>query len=171
MKYKHLHHVDLPNHYQFITFRTHESLDFFLEKLTKQNKPNNMKQLEIDKYLDASNNGSYLNEAVLTYLYDFLINKNNELYELAAFNIMPNHVHLLFKPILQLTNVMQKLKGNSAYQINKMLNLKGRFWANNYYDKLIRDERHFNVVYNYIKNNHANLNEKDTVKRFYGVYE
>ena len=88
----------------------------------KQNKPNNKKQLEIDEYIDASNNGSYLNGIVLKYLYDFLIEKNNELYKLAAFNIMPNHVHLLFKPILQLTNAMQKLKGTSAYQINKMLN-------------------------------------------------
>ncbi len=168
--HKHLPHIDLPNHYQFITFRTHDSLDPYLEKLYKLNKPNDKKQLEIDQHLDASNKGSYLNGDVLSYMYRLLIEKNGQWYQLSAFNIMPNHIHLLIKPKFTLANLMQKIKGNSALQINKMLKSQGKFWASSYFDKLIRDEKHFNQVYKYIKHNHKNLKETST-PRFYGEHE
>lgn len=94
------------------------------------------------------------------------------LYELIAFCIMPNHVHLLIKPLIDLDKLMQKLKGGSAKLINENMGAKGRFWGSDYYDKLIRDEKHFSVVYRYIKNNPLVLNEaKASVPRFYGVYE
>ena len=35
--------------------------------------------------------------------------------------------------------------------INEMMGRNGLFWANGYYDKAIRDEKHFGVVYQYIK--------------------
>ena len=38
---------------------------------------------------------------------------------------------------------MQKLKGGLAFKFNKHLGLKGGFWERDYFDKAIRDERHF----------------------------
>jgi len=64
---------------------------------------------------------------------------------------MPNHVHLLIKPNEKLVKVIQRIKGISAKTMNEMLNRSGKFWASDYYDKMIRDEKHFNVVYQYIK--------------------
>ncbi len=168
----HLPHIDLKNHYQFITFRTHDSVDGFLKKLTQQNLPNSKQQLAIDQYLDQSNNGAYLNTDVLLLLFEFIKIKDSLLYELIAFCIMPNHVHLLIKPLDTLLKIMQKLKGGSAKLINEKLKRSGRFWAAQYYDKLIRDEKHFLLVYAYIKNNPLVLGEAETsVPRFYGVYE
>jgi REP element-mobilizing transposase RayT len=46
---------------------------------------------------------------------------------------------------------MQKLKGALAFQLNKHLSRKGHFWEKSYFDKSIRDERHFNIVYEDIK--------------------
>ena len=172
MKHKHLPHIDDLEYFQFITFRTNDSIDDYLDKLAKQNKSNAEKQLQIDEYLDQSNNGSYLNDDVLDYLYNYFIEKDKELYNLVSFCIMPNHVHLLFKPLIPLSKVMQKLKGSSSNRINKIRQSKNKFWADNYYDKAIRNERHYNVVYNYIKNNPLKL--KQSIKndcRFYGKYE
>jgi len=57
MRHCHLPHIDIVGYYQFITFRTHDSTDGFLKKLSFQNKPNNKKQLEVDEYLDVSQRG------------------------------------------------------------------------------------------------------------------
>ncbi len=172
MSYIHLPHLDLIGHYQFITFRTHDSTDSFLKKLALQNKPNQKIQLEVDKYLDGSQNGAYLNDEALITLTGFLKSKNELIYELIAFSIMPNHVHILIKPLKSLSSVMQIIKGTSAKLLNELLKRKGKFWANEYYDKVIRDQTHFESVYRYIKNNPLVLGEaKASLPRFYGIYE
>lgn len=156
-RFKHLKHVDIAEHFQFVTFRTHDSVDGYLKKLAQQNKENKIKQMEVDAYLDQSNVGAYLKCDVLEYFYDFLLSKDSDLYELMAFAIMPNHVHLLIKPNTKLALVMQQIKGSSAVVINKMLGKTDKFLAADYYDRLIRDERHFGVVYDYISNNPLKL--------------
>lgn len=171
-KQSNLPHLDIKHHYQFITFRTYDSVDTYLKKLSKQNLPNRQKQLLIDEYLDASTTGAVLNDDILLLLSAFIKKQHSVLYELIAFCIMPNHVHLLVKPMTDLDKLMQKLKGGSAKQINEVLGRKGSFWALDYYDKLIRNENHFSVVYHYIKNNPLVLNEaKASAPRFYGIYE
>ena len=171
MTYVHLPHLDLAGHYQFITFRTYDSTDKFLKKLSLQNKPNNKVQLEVDNYLDGSKNGAYLNDKVLKSLYDFFKSNDKILYELIAFSIMPNHVHLLFKPLKNLPSVMHQIKGSSAKLINEIMEKRGKFWANEYYDRAIRNEKHFGIVYEYIKNNPLKLSEaKASLPRFYGIY-
>ena len=171
-KHKHLPHFDIKNHYQFITFRTYGSVDAYLKKLAQHNLPNKQKQHLIDEYLDRSTAGAVLNSEVLVLLNTFIKEHDSVLYELLAFCIMPNHVHLLIKPWVDLDKLMQKLKGGSAKLINDNLQTKGRFWAADYYDKLIRDEKHFSVVYRYIKNNPLVLGEAEaSFPRFYGIYE
>ena len=89
-KHRHLPHIDIKDHYQFITFRTQDSVDTYLRKLARQNLPNSKQQLAIDKYLDQSQNGAYLTDEVLLFLSDFIKMNNTVLYELIAFCIMPN---------------------------------------------------------------------------------
>lgn len=169
-KHSHLPHIDIKGYSQFITFRTYDSVDEFVKKLTAADKSNKQKQQEIDDYLDSSKNGAYLDEVVLKYLYDFLKSKDGKLYELEAFAIMSNHVHLLIKPIEDLSKIMQMLKGASAKAINEILGKSDKFWADDYYDKAIRDEKHFWVVYEYIKNNPLKIGGVETpLPRFYGV--
>ena len=171
MQYSHLPHIHLPNHYQFITFRTHDSVDSYVKKLQLQYKETRQKQYAIDQYLDHSPRGAYLKGEVLMLLNEYL-KQNHDLYELVAFSVMPNHVHLLLKPLQELAVMMQCIKGKSAYLINQKLGRKGKFWANEYYDKLVRDEAHFNTVYRYIQNNPVSLDEPDnSFPRFFGIYE
>lgn len=185
-KYTHLPHIDLKGYYQFVTFRTFESVDEFVRKWDfSPAMSNKEKQQKIDEYLDISINGAYLKDDVLKYLFDFLISNDKKVYELVAFCIMNNHVHILFKPLESLSKVMQMIKGVSAKKINELLGKNGRFWADDYYDKAIRDEKHFSVVYEYIKNNPLKIGEinnseakaslpngiKQSLPRFYGVFE
>ena len=110
MTYTNLPHIDIEGYYQFVTFRTADSVDSYLMQVLKQEIPNSEKQLEADEYLDGSLVGAYLNGEVLNTLSQFLISKDKHLYELYAFAIMPNHVHLLIKPLENICKVMQSLK-------------------------------------------------------------
>lgn len=132
---------------------------------------NKVKQYQMDPYLDRSSRVAYLNCECLDALKDFLINKHTIDYELISFSIMPNHIHLLLKPNLKLSTVMQYLKGGSAKMINNILCKRGRFWSNDYFDRYIRDHEHFLKVYHYIKENPKNLSEDNRERRFYSLYE
>lgn len=68
---------------------------------------------------------------------------------------MPNHAHVLFKPLpgFTLSSIMKGLKGNTAYQANSLLDRKGQFWHPDYFDRFIRDQDHFEKTVRYIENN------------------
>ena len=169
---RHLPHIDEPNHYQFITFRTLDSMDSFLKKITYKNLSNRQRQLVMDQHLDKSKKGAYLNGEILLLLNDFFKSKDSKIYELIAFCIMPNHVHILIKPLDKLIIVMKLIKGGSAKLINKKMVRSESFWATDYYDRLIRNEKHFLLVYQYIKNNPLVLSESNDLHlRFFGIYE
>lgn len=164
-------HIDLIGYYQFVTFRTHDSIDNYIKRVRNEDISNQEKEYKIDKYIDLSTKGCYLNGDILEYLKDFFLNKDKSFYNLVAFCVMPNHVHILFKQNDELKKIMKVLKGSTSFHINKILERKGTFWEENYYDKVIRDEDHFHTVYDYIKNNAVKANLKDAKDRFYGIYE
>jgi putative transposase len=164
-------HINAIDHYQFVTFRTHDSLDIYLQKtLEDTTLKTSIKQYQLDKHLDQSDAGSYFYNEALERLYHLLQSLDGELYELVCFCIMPNHVHILFRQTSPLETLMRKLKSQSAREINRVLRREGKFWANGYYDKVIRDEVHFKKVYEYIMQNPLKVG-LESHERFYGVYE
>ena len=68
---------------------------------------------------------------------------------------MPNHVHLLCTPVTghSLEEIMHSLKSYTANEANKILGREGRFWQKEYFDRYIRNARHFAKVVAYIENN------------------
>ena len=171
MKKAFLPHIDMIDYYQFVTFRTFESVDDFVLKIRKKNITNQKKEFEIDTYIDTSCKGAYLNGDILDYLKNYFLAKNHIFYELVCFCVMPNHIHILFKQKENISKIMHFIKGATAHKINKMLNKKGKFWEDNYYDRIIRNEKHFAIVYKYIKNNSLKAELKDFEDRFCSVYE
>jgi len=169
-KKRNLPHIDMIGYYQFVTFRTHDSIDDFLKRISQENISTSIKQYKADEYLDKSQKGAYLNGEVLQWLKEFLISKDKILYDLVAFSIMPNHLHLLFKQKEELAKTIKIIKGSSAIEINKMLHHKGTLWEKGYFDKGIRDQKHFDTVYHYIANNALKANLVDAKERFYGIY-
>lgn len=76
-------------------------------------------------------------------------------YLLQAYVIMPDHLHLIIKPISgnRLSQIMQYLKGMSAFAMNKHLKRTGKFWQTENFDHLIRDSLGLREKWEYIKAN------------------
>jgi REP element-mobilizing transposase RayT len=75
-------------------------------------------------------------------------------YLLHAFVVMPNHVHLLATPAIALPQLTKSLKGITAKRANAMLGLTGNsFWQEESYDHLVRHDREFEKIRNYIEEN------------------
>jgi REP element-mobilizing transposase RayT len=165
-------HISQESHYQFITFRTKDSTDDFVKSLlANYNIKSKETQYKIDKYLDSSLKGAYLNDEIIDLAKDYILKIEKNLCEVISFIIMPNHIHILLIQKTDLTKIIQYLKGGLAYIINKKLNKKGSLWQKTYFDKIIRDEKHFGITYEYIKNNAIKAGLKDSKKRFYSIYE
>lgn len=112
-----------------------------------------------DNFLDTNPNGPYwLREAeVAEVVTEAMHYRDRKQYDLHAFTIMPNHVHMLLTllpgaPVL--FKVMQHLKKNSAVKANKLLGRTGlAFWEEESYDHVVRDEGEFYRILNYILRN------------------
>jgi len=78
-------------------------------------------------------------------------------YDLLAWCIMPNHVHAIVRPAssIAVRDIVQAWKSTIAHAANRILGRKGRFWAPDYFDRYIRDERHLDNAIAYIENNPA----------------
>jgi REP-associated tyrosine transposase len=74
-------------------------------------------------------------------------------YQLHAFVVMSNHVHLLVTPEVVATKWLGPLKGSTAYRANLILNRKGPFWQDESYDHLVRDSAEFESTRRYIELN------------------
>jgi len=168
---KQLFHYSQLNSYQFVTFRTQASIDDFLIRMKDSPLDESQKQLAMDKYIDTSNKGRLLNNEVIQLVIEYCKSLEPELYQLICLSVMPNHLHILFEQKQNMSTIMQQLKGGLSFKINQQLNLKGNLWERNYFDKVIRDEKHLQVTYNYIKNNASKAKLKDADKRFYSIYE
>jgi len=80
---------------------------------------------------------------------------NDNKYNIIAFVIMPNHVHILLKlnDDYRLGTVIQSIKRHTAREINKLLVRKGAVWMKGYFDRIVRSEDHLKHYINYIINN------------------
>jgi len=165
-------HLNQKSHYQFITFRTKDSTDTFIQKLLSQNNIETKKlQYQIDTYLDNSSAGAYLNGEIIALAKKYLLEIKKSLCEIVALSIMPNHIHILLIQHDDLAKILQQIKGGLSFLINKELNISGPLWQKDYFDKAVRDEKHLKITYEYIKYNAVKAGLKDAQERFYGVYE
>jgi REP element-mobilizing transposase RayT len=62
--------------------------------------------------------------------------------------MMPNHVHLLFTPLVPMSKLIQAWKSVSAQRL-----ARGAIWQRNYRDTMIRDSAHYRNVVRYIRHN------------------
>ena len=75
-------------------------------------------------------------------------------YQLHAFVVMANHVHLLVTPRVAAINWLGPLKGFTAHQANKLLGTLGmHFWQDESYDHLVRSAEELGRIEKYIHHN------------------
>ncbi len=83
-------------------------------------------------------------------------------YDLTAYVVMPNHIHILIKVYdgVELGEIVRSWKNYSARHINEIrinaglaTSAPGSLWQRGYWDRYIRDEKHFYQTIEYIKKN------------------
>jgi putative transposase len=75
-------------------------------------------------------------------------------YEMHAWVIMPNHVHLLLTPHINVSKPLCSLKAATARQANLLLQRTGHpFWQDESYDHLVRNGEEFRRIQRYIEYN------------------
>ena len=75
-------------------------------------------------------------------------------YVLHNFVIMPNHVHLLVTPEIDLSEITHSLKRYTGLEGNRLLRVCGQaFWQDESYDRWVRDAAEFERIARYIENN------------------
>ena len=115
------------------------------------------KMLELlDRYEDAGYGQCFLRDKrIATIVRNTLFYFDGERYELIQWCIMPNHVHVLIKvrPGVSLSTILHSWRTFTAHEANKILGRTGQFWMHEYFDRYIRDARHFESTVNYIRNN------------------
>lgn len=84
-----------------------------------------------------------------------LLHDDGVKYALAAWCIMPTHVHVLIELRFDATlaGIVQTWKSSTAHAINKSEDRKGRLWRREYFDRFMRSEDQFSDTIAYIENN------------------
>ncbi|SOD88468.1 transposase [Spirosoma fluviale] len=116
-----------------------------------------------DALLDKLDNGAdYLRlDAIARVVADALHFFDEKKYDLIAFTIMSNHVHVVFalhpvpeaRPAITLDKVMHSLKSFTATKCNELLDKSGRFWEHESYDRLVRDRNELHRIVQYTLQN------------------
>ena len=107
------------------------------------------------------------NEEIAKLVSSALFHNDSKKYDLIAFTIMPNHVHIIIRPFekeifklgeskskqYMLIQIIGNIKSYTATKANKTLKRQGAFWQHESYDHVIRDERELKKIVEYILNN------------------
>jgi putative DNA methylase len=151
-------HFDGDQTPQFVTYRLAGTLPkkmlvLYREKL-ERGIINEIEYHElVDEYLDRNYGESFLRLSEIAALVEEnLLRFDDVKYNLHAWVVMPNHVHVLFTPThgYKLPSIMHSTKSYTATQANKLLRRSGDFWAREYFDRYIRNADHFVNTVNYI---------------------
>ena len=80
---------------------------------------------------------------------------DGERYDLDCFVIMPNHVHVLFRPMREnsLARILHSWKSYTSKILNKRMGKSGSFWQEDYWDRLVRSGHHMAYCRRYIAEN------------------
>jgi putative transposase len=144
----------------FVTWRIRGSLPsaVVIEARTAAGLTNGERFARIDRFLDGSARGplwlqnkriaedicATIERAAREPLLHFMLHE---------YVVMPNHVHLLITPRVDMKVIMQSLKGNTSHFANRILGRSGSFWQAEYYDHFCRSPEEFERIREYIARN------------------
>lgn len=151
----HLPHFDMPGTVQAVTFRLADSLPAHVVARLAAMEESPVKRKRREDWLDRGRGACWLRRPEIARLVeDALLHFDGERYRLSAWCVMPNHVHVLFEVgTTPLGEIMKSWKGYSAREANRFLGRQGAFWEEEYWDRYMRDERHFRETVRYVENN------------------
>lgn len=121
----------------------------------------------VERYLDAGHGSYFMNDdRVAALVANALLHFDGLRYSLAAWCVMPNHVHVVIQPFAgktttagtpvprsELPDILHSWKSFTSKEANKMLCRSDDFWQAEYYDHLIRNEADFRHAVRYVLDN------------------
>lgn len=172
-------HIQLPDSVLFITWR----LAFTLPKYIKDKAEDDESYLDsfsqYDSLLDKSESAE-INiscEPYLSIIKQAIHHYAGERYELYAFCIMPNHVHLVVKPKLKdttqyfsLKKITLAIKSYTAHAIKKLNKQMDKVWQTESYDHVVRDETELLKILEYVITNPVRAGLADTWECWEGTH-
>ena len=181
---RHLPHIQPPGGTLFVTFRLAESIPGEVwERLCEETQQieavlariSNLQERgqrayaaqrrlfgQWDGVLDAAQSGPmWLRDHRIAGLVSkSLHHHSGHAYDLNAFCIMPNHVHLVCTPLANadgtyqaVSAIMHSIKRYTARLANRVLEGQGQFWQHENYDHAVRDEAEMHRIIAYVRNN------------------
>ena len=170
-------HYDAIGKYQIITYRLADSLPQeilknIIDKYSEEKK--GLRRKEIELQIDKGYGSCLLKyphcAKIIIENWKYFDKKR---YDLISYVVMPNHVHLLIKTkTFEIGYLVKSWKSYTAKAIRKyfaslsnadyqsalpvtssILQTGTPFWQREYWDRFIRDEKHFNYAINYIHEN------------------
>jgi REP element-mobilizing transposase RayT len=124
---------------------------------------------KFDLLLDGAQTGPtwLAQDSIAQIVVDAMLKRDRNDYDLVAFTVMPNHVHLIISTedlgrgssrqrIVAETSVervCRLLKGATAYACSRALNRSGQFWQHESYDHLIRSDEELERTIWYVLSN------------------
>lgn len=151
-------HRDEPGLVQFVTFRLNDTFPEALrsewEHLWKI-EDDRKRRTELEAYLDKGHGECYLRKPEIAQLVEDAFKMfHGTRYELRAWVIMSNHVHVLLQVnAMPMAEIIESWKKHTASKANRILKRKGAFWAAGYYDTYMRDAEHERRTVAYIEKN------------------
>ncbi len=156
-------HLDAPGLTQSVTFRLYGTLpksviEAFQAELKSLSNEEVKKEMlrKIDHFLDTSQGWGLLQDPMVAKIVQqTLLNADGKYYYLHAWCVMPNHVHVLITPlnVVSLGEIVKGWKSISNRLIRRSKPNIERVWAEDFFDRYIRDEEHYWNEVAYINNN------------------
>jgi putative transposase len=154
-------HVDIPGALQVLTFRLDDSLPAgAARRIVARHRNPALLRKAIEVLLDRGYGCCALaHPEFAAVMRDTILHHQGVLYEVIEWVIMPNHVHLLVRTIAPLGRIVHSLKSYTARWArvhDEALGLRlpeGAVWQAEYWDRMIRSDRHLEQSRAYIRNN------------------
>jgi REP element-mobilizing transposase RayT len=176
-RYRSLPHWEHPGGTYFVTFRLEDSLPREVAEAYREEqdvlreqwkKAKDWERIEIeremarlycrrvDRCLDVSLGSCHLGKPpVATIMSQVLRHFDRDRYDLFAWSILPNHVHVVFRPLgdYGLRSLLHSWKSYSGTEINAHLRRRGALWQREYFDHLIRSQKDLDRFVRYVLRN------------------
>ena len=148
-------HFDAPEVEQAITFRLADALPRNVG-LARRDEGDAAYRRRIAAALDAGYGACLLSDAALASIVEAaLLDGAGRRYDLIAWVIMPNHVHVLIVPAVgyRLPDIVHAWKSWTAKAVNRHRGAHGPVWQREYFDRFMRHEDHLAATVVYIEEN------------------
>ncbi len=151
-------HFDAPGVTQFVTFQLHDSFPVARRaewEVILQEPDESVKRRKIEEWLDRGHGECWLRRPDVAKLIEQnLFENNGQNYLLQGWVLMPNHLHLIVDVWdVPLAKLISGWKGKTSRLANQLLHRTGKFWQEDYFDTLVRDEAHLKKAVRYTEKN------------------